>query len=97
MSDENVKVALVIGAGGATGGSVAKRFAKEGFVACMARRQGDKLDGLIAEIEEAGGKAIGYSCDATQEDEVVDLIEKIERDVGPIEVTCYNAAVGAAL
>ncbi len=89
-------VCLVIGAGVATGGSVAKRFAREGFTACMARRQGDKLAELVEEIEAAGGKAVAYSCDATLEEEVVDLVDKIERDVGPIEVACYNAAVGAA-
>lgn len=95
MAENNNKVALVIGAGVATGGSVAKRFAREGYIACMARRQGDKLQGLVDEIEAAGGKAFGYSCDATQEDEVVGLVERIEDEVGPIEVACYNAAVGA--
>ncbi|MFN3231694.1 MAG: SDR family oxidoreductase [Alphaproteobacteria bacterium] len=97
MADgELTKVCLVIGAGVATGGAVAKRFAKEGYVACMVRRQGEKLAAQVAEIEAAGGKAIAYSCDATQEDEVVGLVELIEREVGPIEVACYNAAVGAA-
>jgi len=96
MSEEQKKVALVIGAGVATGGSVAKRFAREGYIACMARRQGEKLQGLIDEIEAEGGEAYGYSCDATEEDEVVELIEKIEVEHGPIEMACYNAAVGAA-
>jgi NAD(P)-dependent dehydrogenase (short-subunit alcohol dehydrogenase family) len=96
MSEEQKKVALVIGAGVATGGAVAKRFAREGYIACMARRQGEKLQGLIDEIEAEGGEAYGYSCDATEEDEVVELIEKIEAEHGPIEMACYNAAVGAA-
>ena len=96
MSDTQKPVALVIGAGVATGGSVAKKFAKEGFIACMARRQGDKLDGLIKEIEDAGGEAYGYSCDATEEDQMIELIEKVEAEHGPIEMACYNAAVGAA-
>jgi len=96
MSEEQKKVALVIGAGVATGGAVAKRFAHEGYIACMARRQGEKLQGLIDEIEAEGGEAYGYSCDATEEDEVVELIEKIEVEHGPIEMACYNAAVGAA-
>ena len=91
-----VKVALVVGAGVATGGAVARRFAKEGFVACMARRKGDRLEALVQEIEADGGRAIGYSCDATQEQQVVDLIEQIESEVGPIEVACYNAAVGSS-
>lgn len=90
------KVVLVIGAGVATGGAVAKRFAREGYVACMARRQGDKLQGLVEEIVAAGGQAHGYSCDATVEEQVVDLVERVESDVGPIEVACYNAAVGAS-
>ena len=29
------KVALIIGAGDATGGAIARRFAREGFVACV--------------------------------------------------------------
>ena len=90
------KVALVIGAGVGTGGAVARRFAREGYIACMARRQGDKLQGLIDEIKTAGGSAYGYSCDATREDEVIHLVDTIEKEVGPIEVACYNAAVGAA-
>ena len=93
---ENVKVALVVGAGVATGGAVAKRFAREGYIACMARRKGDRLDDLVNQIEAEGGKAHGFSCDATQEQQVVELVEKIESDIGPIEVACYNAAVGVA-
>jgi NAD(P)-dependent dehydrogenase (short-subunit alcohol dehydrogenase family) len=90
------KVVLVIGAGVATGGAVAKRFAREGYVACMARRQGEKLQVLVDEISAAGGRAHGYSCDATEEAQVVDLVERVEAEVGPIEVACYNAAVGAS-
>lgn len=95
MSDQK-KVALVIGAGVATGGAVARRFAREGYIACMARRKGDRLDDLIKQIEAEGGSAFGYSCDATEEQQVVELIEQIETEVGPIEMACYNAAVGAA-
>jgi NAD(P)-dependent dehydrogenase (short-subunit alcohol dehydrogenase family) len=90
------KVVLVVGAGVATGSAVARRFAREGFTACMARRQGEKLQGLVDEIVAAGGRAHGYSCDATEEAQVVDLVERVEAEVGPIEVACYNAAVGAS-
>jgi NAD(P)-dependent dehydrogenase (short-subunit alcohol dehydrogenase family) len=93
---ETQKVALVVGAGVATGGAVARRFAKEGFIACMARRKGDRLDVLVDQIEKDGGRAVGYSCDATDEAQMVALIEEIESTVGPIEVACYNAAVGVA-
>jgi len=41
------KAILVIGAGDATGGAVARRFAREGYVACVTRRSVDKLQPLV--------------------------------------------------
>lgn len=84
------KVVLVIGAGDATGGEIAKRFAKEGYVACVTRRQADKLQPLLDEIRAAGGQAHGFGSDARKEDEVVALVETIERDIGPIEAFVFN-------
>ena len=74
------KVCLVIGAGDATGGAVAKRFAREGYTVCATRRSLDKLQPLIAQIQEAGGIAHGFASDARQEEEVIALIEHIESD-----------------
>lgn len=85
-----VPVCLVIGAGDATGSAIAKRFAGGGMIACVARRNGDKLAPLVAEIEAQGGRAIGYTCDARDEAQMIDLVERIERDVGPIEVAVFN-------
>jgi NAD(P)-dependent dehydrogenase (short-subunit alcohol dehydrogenase family) len=84
------KVALVIGAGDSTGGAIAKRFAREGYVACVTRRSADKLQTLVDEIVAAGGEARGYASDARKEEEVIQLVEDIERDVGPIEVVVFN-------
>ncbi|MEM7138686.1 MAG: SDR family oxidoreductase [Myxococcota bacterium] len=83
-------VCLVVGAGDFTGGAIAKRFAREGFVACVVRRRGDQLAALVQEIEREGGRAIAYGVDARQESEVVDMVDGIERDVGPIEVAVFN-------
>jgi NAD(P)-dependent dehydrogenase (short-subunit alcohol dehydrogenase family) len=83
-------VALVIGAGDATGGAIAKRFAREGLVACVTRRSADKLAPLVDEIRAEGGAARGFASDARKEDDVVALVEQIEREVGPIEVFVFN-------
>ncbi|SDJ33301.1 SDR family oxidoreductase [Pseudomonas indica] len=88
MSD--TKAMLVMGAGDATGGAVAKRFAREGYVACVARRHAEKLEPLVQDIESAGGQARAFGCDARQEDQVRDLIETIERDIGPLEAVVFN-------
>ena len=84
------KVCLVIGAGDATGGAVAKRFAREGYTACVTRRTLEKLEPLLSQIRQAGGTAHGFGSDARKEDEVVALVDHIERDIGPIEVMVFN-------
>jgi NAD(P)-dependent dehydrogenase (short-subunit alcohol dehydrogenase family) len=87
------KVCLVIGAGDATGGAVAKRFAREGFAVCATRRTVEKIEPLIASIRSDGGVAYGFGSDARDEDQVVSLIADIEDNIGPIEVLVFN--VGA--
>jgi NAD(P)-dependent dehydrogenase (short-subunit alcohol dehydrogenase family) len=84
------KVALVIGAGDATGGATARRFAREGYTACVTRRSLDKLQPLLEQIRAAGGTAQGFASDARQEEEVVALVEQIEASVGPVEVLVFN-------
>ncbi|MFC5500540.1 SDR family oxidoreductase [Caenimonas terrae] len=84
------KVALIIGAGDATGGAVARRFAREGYTACVTRRSLDKLQPLLEQIRATGGKAEGFASDARKEEEVVALVEQIESTVGPIEVLVFN-------
>ncbi|MDR6161231.1 SDR family oxidoreductase [Pseudomonas fluorescens] len=86
----NKKVVLVVGAGDATGGAIAKRFAKEGFTACVTRRSADKLQPLVDAIVAEGGEAHGFACDARKEEDVIALIEDIETRVGPIEAFVFN-------
>lgn len=91
MTDENSKqAALIIGAGDSTGGAIAKRFAREGLIACATRRSADKLQPLIDEIRAADGQAVGFASDARKEEEVIKLVEDIERDIAPIEVMVFN-------
>lgn len=84
------RAVLVVGAGDATGGAIAKRFAREGYVACVARRSADKLHELVAEIEAAGGQARAFACDARIEEQVVELFATIEREVGPLHAVIFN-------
>jgi len=87
---EDTPVCLVVGAGDFTGSAIARRFAREGLVACVVRRHGEQLALLVEEIEAAGGRAIAYGVDARDEDQVTDLVDRIEREVGPIEVAVFN-------
>ena len=86
----DARVILVIGAGDATGGAIARRFAREGFTACVTRRNADKLAPLVARIESEGGKARAFGSDARREEQMVALVETIEREIGRIEVAVFN-------
>jgi NAD(P)-dependent dehydrogenase (short-subunit alcohol dehydrogenase family) len=84
------KAVLVVGAGDATGGAIARRFAREGYVACITRRSGDKLQPLVERIRAETGVAFPFASDARDEAAVIDLVTRIERDVAPIEVAVFN-------
>jgi len=81
---------LVVGAGEATGGAVARRFAREGYIACITRRNADKLGPLAASIEAAGGRATPLALDARDEAQVIATFQSIERNVAPLEVVVFN-------
>jgi NAD(P)-dependent dehydrogenase (short-subunit alcohol dehydrogenase family) len=83
------ETALVVGAGDFLGSSIARRFGAEGYHVVATRRRGD-LQPLIASIEAAGQTATGIHGDARDEEAVIDLIETVERDTGPIAVAVFN-------
>jgi NAD(P)-dependent dehydrogenase (short-subunit alcohol dehydrogenase family) len=84
------KAILVVGAGDATGGAIARRFAREGYIACVTRRTADKLAPLVARIRADGGQAHGIASDARKEDDTIALVARIEREIAPIEVAVFN-------
>lgn len=84
------KAVIVIGAGDATGGAIARRFAREGYVTVVTRRNGDKLAPLVEEIETHGGRAVAIGSDARVEEDVSALFERVEREIAPIEVMVFN-------
>ena len=83
-------VCCVIGAGDATGGAIARRFAREGFEVCVARRTEAALAPLLASIRSEGGRAHGFGLDARREVAVVDFINHVESSIGAIEVLVFN-------
>jgi NAD(P)-dependent dehydrogenase (short-subunit alcohol dehydrogenase family) len=73
------------GAGAGIGGHVAKRFARDGYHACVARRSDQAgLDKLVAEINATGGSASGHLLNAVEEGSIEQLVTSIEADLGPM-------------
>ena len=84
--------AAIIGAGDYIGAAIARRFAAEGFIVVMGRRNGDKLAPLVEEFEASGGRAIARSLDARDEEQVAAFLAEAE-SLAPLEVCVFN--VGA--
>ncbi len=87
-----MKSCLVVGAGDATGGAIARRFAREGFETCVTRRARhlETLDELVADIAKTGGSAHAFGVDARNEEATIELFAKIEKDIAPLEVVVFN-------
>lgn len=84
------KVCVVVGAGDALGGAIARRFARGGYAAVIARRNGDKLAPLAEAIAAEGGEAHPRGVDARREDQVEALFAWAEAELGPVEVAVHN-------
>ncbi len=91
MANGHATVAL-IGAGDYIGAAIARRFAAEGYTVFAGRRNGEKLEPLVAEVAAAGGTCIGRSLDARKEDEVTAFLAEADAHA-PLEVCIFN--VGA--
>jgi NAD(P)-dependent dehydrogenase (short-subunit alcohol dehydrogenase family) len=87
---EEKRAALIVGAGDATGGAIARRFAREGYAVACTRRELASLQPLLEQIRADGGEAHGFGSDARIEAEVLELFATIERDIAPLEVLVFN-------
>ena len=80
---------VVVGAGDHIGAAIARRFAAEGYLVFMGRRNGDRLLPLKAEIEAAGGRAEARALDAREEEQVIAFMNEAEA-AAPVEVVIFN-------
>jgi NAD(P)-dependent dehydrogenase (short-subunit alcohol dehydrogenase family) len=81
---------VVTGAGHGIGRALARRFGAEGAAnVVVADLDGDAADKVAAQLD--GG--LGARVDVSQESELAELIERVERDIGPIDLFCSNAGI----
>lgn len=88
-------VVVVTGGSAGIGRASVRAFAEAGFdVAVLARGQAG-LDGAVADVEELGGAALGIAVDVSDGDAVEAATDRIEDELGEIDVWVNNAFVGS--
>ncbi len=89
--------AIIIGAGDATGGAIAAAFARDGLVAVPVRRTAEALAPLTDRIASEGGRCVPIGADARDEDQMIALFDRVEADIGPIEVAVFNIGANSPM
>jgi gluconate 5-dehydrogenase len=87
------KVALVTGASYGIGFAIATAFAQAGAKIVFNDIKQELVDKGLASYKEEGIEAHGYVCDVTKEEEVQDMVARIEKEVGVINILVNNAGI----
>lgn len=87
------QVAIVTGAGRGFGKAIAMRFALEGAAVAVTSRTQSQLDGVVAEIKAAGGRALAVAGDVSSSADVSHVVRMAREHFGPVTLLVNNAGV----
>ena len=91
--DLSSRVALITGASQGIGRACALRLAKNGVTVAVAARNQEKLNGLVQEINAAGGKSAAFVVDVADEDQIKNAVKSALAQFGKIDILVNNAGI----
>ena len=87
------RVALITGAARSIGKADAEILAAEGCKVAIVDLNAEGAEAAAKEIGDKGGTARGYECDIRDTTRVQDVVARIERDLGPVDICVNNAGM----
>lgn len=95
------KVAIVTGASRGLGKAMAIELGREGASVAVAARTVETGQGLlpgtihetVEEIKRLGGNGISVKCDVSREGDVTELVEQVNKHLGPVDILINNAGI----
>ncbi len=89
------KVALVTGSAGSVGGGIARLFADHGAAVAVHGRDAPALAAVREQIEWIGARAMQVDAELTRYDDVEAMCQRVEDELGPIDVLVAGAGVSS--
>lgn len=87
------RVAVITGASGGLGRTIARAYAQEGARTVLAARRADRLDSVAQDIRDGGGTALAVPTDVTIEADITGLFERTIEAFGRVDILVNNAGI----
>jgi NAD(P)-dependent dehydrogenase (short-subunit alcohol dehydrogenase family) len=92
------KVAIITGASRGIGAATAKLLAAQGYAVCINYYSAaDKAHSIVDYIMQAGGQAIAIKADMGKENEIINLFESVDQQLGPVTALVNNAGINGGI
>lgn len=89
----NTRTVMITGASAGVGRATVRRFADAGYNIGLIARGNDGLLAAAQEVVDRGMRALVLPCDVSDADAVDDAAQRVEEELGPIDVWVNNAMV----
>ncbi len=97
MFDLTGRVALVTGSGQGVGAGIARQLASQGAAIAVNDLENERAEATVAAIARDGGRASAFAFDVSDYESVVAGVNRIEVELGPIDVLVNNAGVPGSM
>ncbi len=88
------KVILITGGSRGIGAAIARLASKNGYAVCISYANNSSVaDAVVAEINEAGGKAAAFQADIAREADILGLFSNFDATFGRLDALVNNAGV----
>ncbi|RME24842.1 MAG: SDR family NAD(P)-dependent oxidoreductase [Deltaproteobacteria bacterium] len=88
------KVVWITGGGSGIGAALARELASRGAAVAVSGRRVDRLEGVVAELDAMGARAIAVPCDVTSDAQVAAAVRTVVDELGRLDVAVANAGYG---